>query len=70
MLSIKDKNLAPVEVQVFGLKGIEGIFGVDVGDYLPKTDKTYSATEVGKLLGGISTQRIGAIANKNNLKTD
>ena len=36
---------------------------------LPKTEKTYSAGEVGEMLG-VSANRIGRTANKNNLKTD
>jgi len=37
---------------------------------LPKSEqKTYSATEIGKIFG-VSSQKIGRIANANNLKTD
>lgn len=36
---------------------------------LPTTEKTYSAGEVGKILG-ISANMVGRIANANNLKTD
>lgn len=36
---------------------------------LPTTEKTYSAGEVGKMLG-ISANMVGRIANANNLKTD
>lgn len=36
---------------------------------LPETEKTYSATEIGEMLG-VSANRIGKIANKNGLKTD
>jgi prophage antirepressor-like protein len=36
---------------------------------LPTTEKTYSAGEVGKMLG-ISANKVGRIANANNLKTD
>jgi len=36
---------------------------------LPKSErKTYSATEIGQMLG-ISSNKVGALANKNNLKT-
>ena len=64
----KHQNLSPIAVQVFGLKGLEGIFGVDVGNYLPEVEKTYSAKEVGKMLG-ISANKVGRIANANGLKT-
>ena len=37
---------------------------------LPKVqEKTYSATDIGKMLG-VSKSRIGALANKNNMKRD
>ena len=37
---------------------------------LPQTErKTYSATEIGKMLG-ISSNKVGSIANKHNLKTE
>ncbi len=64
----KHQNLSPIAVQVFGLKGLEGIFGVDVGNYLPEVEKTYSAKEVGEMLG-ISANKVGRIANANGLKT-
>ncbi len=67
MQSLENKKLSPVAMQVFGLKGLEGIFGVDVGNYLPEVEKTYSAEEVGKMLG-ISANKVGRIANKNGLK--
>ena len=63
----KHKNLSPLAVEVFGLKGLEGIFGVDVGNLLPEVEKTYSATEVGEMLG-ISANKVGRLANKK--KTD
>lgn len=64
----KHQNLSPIAVQVFDLKGLEGIFGVDVGNYLPEVEKTYSAKEVGEMLG-ISANKVGRIANANGLKT-
>ena len=64
----KHQNLSPIAVQVFGLKGLEGIFGVDVGNYLPEVEKTYSAKEVGEMLG-ISANKVGRIAYANGLKT-
>lgn len=67
MQSLDNKKLSPVAMQVFGLKGLEGIFGVDVSNLLPETEKTYSAEEVGKMLG-ISANMVGRIANKNGLK--
>lgn len=68
MKSLDNKKLSPIAMQVFGLKGLEGIFGVDVGNYLPEVEKTYSAKEVGEMLG-ISANKVGRIANANGLKT-
>lgn len=68
MKSIDKKHLSPIAVEVFGLKALENTFGVNVNRYLPKTEKTYNATEVGKMLG-ISANRVGRIANEHNLKT-
>lgn len=36
---------------------------------LPETEKTYSAGEIGKMLG-ISAVRVGKITNANGLKTE
>ena len=40
MSAVQDKNLSPIAIQVFGLKGLESVFGVDVGNYLPQIEKT------------------------------
>ena len=51
---------------------IGGITEILVGKSLlplPTVEKTYSATEIGAELG-VSSNRIGKIANRNNLKTD
>lgn len=69
MSAVEKKNLSPIAVQVFGLKGIEGVFGVDTGNYLPQVEKTYTATEIGKMFG-ISAHKVGMIANANGLKTE
>jgi len=63
MQSLDNKKLSPVTMQVFGLKGLEDIFGIDVSNYLPEVEKTYSAEEAGKMLG-ISANMVGRIANK------
>ena len=69
MSSISNKNLSHIAVEVFGLKSLESTFGINVGEYLPECEKTYSATEIGEMLG-ISANMVGKIANANNLKTD
>lgn len=61
MKSIDNKKLSPIAMQVFGLKGLEGIFGVDVGNLLPEVERTYSAKEVGEMLG-ISANKVGRIS--------
>ena len=66
--SLDNKKLSPIAVQVFGLKGLEGIFGVDVGNLLPEVEKTYSAKEAGDMLG-ISANKVGRLVNANGLKT-
>lgn len=68
MKSIDNKHLSPIAVEVFGLKALESAFGVNVNRYLPETEKTYNATEVGKMLG-ITANRVGRIANTHKLKT-
>lgn len=70
MSAIGDKsNLSQIAVEVFGLRSIEQVYGVDVGSALPVHERTYSATDVGARLG-ISANRVGKIANSNGLKTD
>ena len=69
MSAWQDKNLSPIAIQVFGLKGLESVFGVDVGNYLPQIEKTYTATEIGEMFG-ISANKVGSLANKNGMKTE
>ena len=69
MSALPNDKLSPIAVEVFGLKSIEQVTGINMGNYLPQCDKTYSATEVGNMLG-ISANKVGKIANANGLKTD
>ena len=69
MGSIENKNLSPIAIEVFGLKSLESTFGVNVGQYLPQCEKTYSATEIGKMIG-VSSNMVGKIANAHGLKTE
>lgn len=62
-------NLSPVVMQSFGLKAIETVTGQDMGQYLPEVERTYSATEIGVMLG-ISAKKVGSIANTYGLKND
>lgn len=69
MQTISDKTkLAPVAVEVFGLKALEQVTGTNMGNYLPPVEKTYSATEVGQMLG-VSGTKVGRIANATGIKT-
>lgn len=67
--TVPKEKLSSVAITVFKLKGLESISNQSLGDLLPVVDKTYSATEVGNRLG-ISSRKVGMIANANNLKTD
>lgn len=69
MLTIVDKKLSPIAIEVFGLKSIEQVTGVDMGQHLPHCERTYSATQIGKMFG-VSANKVGVIANANGLKTD
>ena len=68
MKSIDNKHLSPIAAEVFRLKALESTFGVNVNPYLPETEKTYNATEVGEMLN-ISANMVGRIANTYGLKT-
>ena len=64
-----ERGLSQVAIDTAAVKAAEEITGQDLGDYLPKTGKTYSASEVGNALG-ISANKVGKIANANGLKTE
>ena len=68
MRTINDKKLSPIAAEVYGLKCVEQITGVDMGQYLPEHEKTYSATEIANMLG-CTPNRIGKIANQYGIKT-
>lgn len=69
MLDIqKDKSLSPAAVELLQVNGLETLTGESAG-YRPQTEKTYSATEVGRQLG-ITANKVGRIANANGLKTE
>ena len=65
----KEKGLSKVAVDALAVKAMEDVTGKDLGDYLPRTEKTYSASEIGNALG-ISAAKVGKIANAYGLKTD
>ena len=65
----KEKGLSQVAVDTLAVKAVERVTGKDLGEYLPRTEKTYSASEIGNALG-ISAAKVGKIANAYGLKTD
>lgn len=62
-------NLSKEYVQVLQSKATEIITGQAILPLPVAERKTYSATELGKMLG-ISANKVGSLANKHNLKTD
>ncbi len=58
------------EMQKLSPVAITSIVAQETSVNLPPVEKTYSATEVGKMLGGLSANKIGKVANENGLKTD
>jgi Rha family phage regulatory protein len=64
------QKLSPKSLTTLGVKRMEETLGKDMSDKLPEVEKTYSATEVGEMLGGLSANKIGKTANANGLKTE
>lgn len=64
----KDMQLSGIGIETLGLKKLEEITGIDMGNALPQTEKTWSATEIGKDFG-VSPQAIGKKANALGIKT-
>ena len=62
-------NLSKEYVQVLQSKATEIITGQAILPLPIVERKTYSATEIGKILG-ISSNKVGSLANKHNLKTE
>lgn len=65
----KDMQLSGIGIETLGLKKIEAATGIDVGNALPQTEKTWSATEIGNVFG-VSSMAIGKKANALGLKTE
>jgi len=69
ILDMQNNNtLSPVAVELLGVNALEILTDKDT-DYRPQVEKTYTATEIGKELG-ITANKVGRIANANNLKTE
>ena len=65
----KERGVSQIAVDTLAVKAAEQVTGQDLGEYLPKTEKTYSASEVGNALG-ISANKVGKLANAYGLKTE
>ena len=62
-------NIKGPALETFLVTTVERIIGVDI-PYRPLIEQhTYSATEIGEILG-ISANKVGRIANEHGLKTD
>ena len=67
---VDNNKLSPIAVEVLGIKSIQEITGnKNLEQYLPQVPKTYSATEIGKILG-VTANKIGSLAKSHNLKTE
>ena len=62
-------GLSPIAVDTMRVKAAEKATGADLGNYLPPTEKTYSATDIAKEIG-CSANKIGKTANAYGLKTE
>lgn len=65
----KEMNLSPESVQLLCASAYKRMTGEEFPLALPKTEKTYSAGEVGTMLG-VSANKIGRMANALGMKTD
>ena len=64
----KIENISDTYKSILVAKSAEVLAGTEILP-LPKADKTYTAEEIGKMLG-ISANKVGRLANNHNLKTD
>lgn len=68
-MKYEEIGLSPISVDTMKVKAAEKATGADLGNYLPQTEKTYTATELGKEFG-CSANKIGKTANAYGLKTE
>ena len=64
----KIENISDTYKSILVAKSAEVLAGTEILP-LPKADKTYTAEEIGKMIG-ISANMVGRLANNHNLKTD
>lgn len=67
-MNISDKTSVPEYKRICQQKAAEALAGVPCLPMEEAKERTYSATEVGNILG-ISAMKVGQLANKYNLKT-
>ena len=65
----KEKGLSQIAVDTLAIKVAEQVTGQDLGEYLPPSKKTYSASEVANALG-ITANKVGKLANTYGLKSE
>lgn len=65
----KELNLSPESFQLLCASAYKRMTGEEFPLALPETEKTWSAGEVGEMLG-VSANKIGRTANAHGLKTD
>ena len=63
------KELSPEALATLGISRLETTTGQNLKQALPQTEQTFSATEVGQMLG-ISANKVGKTANAYQLKTE
>ena len=69
ILALDHSSISPVAKETAIITSAETLTGISIG-YRPQIEQTtYSAKELGDVLG-ISANRVGRIANTHNLKTD
>lgn len=67
---VDNNKLSPIAVEVLGIRSMQEITGnKNLEQYLPQVPKTYSATEIGNILG-VTANKIGSLAKSHNLKTE
>lgn len=69
MLSIKERTSIPEVAQVADAYAMRILTGKDVVALPEVNQKTYSATDIGKILG-VSSNKIGRLAQSNGMKTE
>lgn len=67
--ALPKEKLSNVAMEVYGIKFLEDVTGKSQGEHLPVVKKTYSATELGEILG-LTKNKIGRVTTQHGLKTE